>query len=189
MGQNSTTGMQKRLFVAISLLEDVKKRLFRFVEKEYGDLPVRWVRWENFHLTLNFLGYVPDENISDICEAIRNAVQNLQSFELEFVKIEPGPNSETKKMIWAAGKKSEELSNLKYQLDKVLGFHAREKREFRPHITLGRIRKEKWRKILPEPEVEKDFKFSVPVSSIELYESKFEKGKRVYYILESFLLA
>ena len=48
--------MQKRLFVAISLPEDIKKRLFRFVEKEYKNLPVKWVRQENFHLTLNFLG-------------------------------------------------------------------------------------------------------------------------------------
>ncbi|PIU77955.1 MAG: RNA 2',3'-cyclic phosphodiesterase [Candidatus Moranbacteria bacterium CG_4_10_14_3_um_filter_44_15] len=231
--------MQKRLFVAIGLPEDVKKRLFRFVEKEYGDLPacpapqlrlhgsnrlsrrikdqnrlwcgVKWVRWENFHLTLIFLGYVSDENILGVCEVIQSAVQDFQSFELEFVKIEPGPTDEIKKMIWATGEKSDELSDLKYRLDKALGFHVGEKREFRPHITLGRIRKEKWRKILPrttecydhlsagrqdksvvrgkpEPEVERDFKFSVSVNSIELYESKFEKGKRVYYILESFLL-
>jgi len=231
--------MQKRLFVAISLPEDVKKRLFRFVEKEYGDLPacpapqlrlhdsnrlsgriknqnrlwrgVKWVRWENFHLTLNFLGYVPDENILGVCEVIRNAVQDFQSFELEFVKIEPGPNNEIKKMIWVTGEKSDELSDLKYRLDKALGFHTGEKREFKPHITLGRIRKEKWRKILPratkhynhlsagrqdksvvrgepEPNMERDFKFSISVNSIELYESKFEKGKRVYYVLESFPL-
>ena len=87
-----------------------------------------------------------------------------------------------------AGEKSEELSELKYQLDKALGFFVREKKEFRPHITLGRIRKEEWKKISPEPDIERDFVFSVPVSSIELFESKFEKGKRVYYILESFPL-
>jgi 2'-5' RNA ligase len=180
--------MQKRVFSAIGLPEDIKKRLFRFVEKEYPSLPVRWVRLENFHLTLEFLGYVPDENIPDICEAVRSATQNLQPFELNFEKIEAGPNSETKKMIWVTGEKSEELSNLKYQLDKALGFRPGEKREFRPHITLGRIRKEKWKKISPEPDVSRDFKFSVPVNSIELYESKFEKGKRVYYVLESFPL-
>ncbi|MDI6778186.1 MAG: RNA 2',3'-cyclic phosphodiesterase [Patescibacteria group bacterium] len=180
--------MQKRLFVAASLPEDVKKRLFRFVEKEYRDLPVKWVRKENFHLTLNFLGYIPEENIPEICDSIREAAENVQSFELEFQKMEFGPKKDAKKMIWASGEKSEELSELKYRLDKTLGFHSGEKRKFRPHITLGKIIKEKWRKILPEPEVEKNFVFSVPVSSIELFESKFEKGKRVYYILESFSL-
>ena len=180
--------MQKRLFVAISLPEDVKKRLFRFVEKEHKNLPVKWTRKENLHLTLNFLGYTADENVVNVCEAIRNAVQEFQSFELAFEKVGMGPNSEVKKMIWASGEKSEELSGLKYQLDKALGFRAGEKREFQPHITLGRIDKSRWRKISPEPDAERNFKFSVPVGSIELYESKFEKGKRVYYVLESFSL-
>jgi len=195
----------------MNLPEDIKKRLFRFVEKEYQDLPVRWVRKENFHLTLNFLGYVAGENIPELCESIRKVAKNIQSFELEFQKIEAGPDNRVKKMIWATGEKSEELAELKYQLDKALGFLAREKREFRPHITLGRIKREQWRKIFPratehrshqatgqvdrsgtgdkpELDVSRDFKFSVPVSLVELYESKFEKGKRVYYVLESFSL-
>ena len=180
--------MQKRLFVAVTLPEDVKKRLFRIVEKEYMNLPVRWVRKENFHLTLNFLGYIPEEDIPEVCESVRVAVKNAQPFELEFRKIEVGPGGKIKKMVWATGEKSDELSELKHQMDKLLGFHARDKREYRPHITLGRIKRETWRKISPEPDIGKDFVFSVPVSSVELYESKFEKGKRIYYILESFEL-
>ena len=180
--------MQKRLFMAISLPEDIKKRLFRFVEKEYKNLPVKWVRQENFHLTLNFLGYILDENVLNICKSVQEVAKNFQSFELQFTGAELGPNSDTKKMIWIAGEKSKELSELKYQLDKSLGFFVREKKNFRPHITLGRIRKEEWRKIQPEPSVERNFRFSVPVSSVEIFESKFEKGKRVYYALESFSL-
>ena len=180
--------MQKRLFVAISLPEDIKKRLFRFVEKEYKDLPVKWSRQENLHVTLNFLGYILDENVLSICQSIQDIAEKIQSFELQFTGIEPGPSSERKKMIWTVGEKSEELSELKYQLDKALGFFVRGKRDFNPHINLGRIKKEKWRKILPEPSVARSLKFSIPVSSIELFESKFEKGKRIYYILESFSL-
>lgn len=180
--------MQKRLFVAIRLPEDIKKRLFRFVEKEYKNFPVKWSRQENFHLTLNFLGYILDENILNICESVQKASENINSFELQFTGAELGPNSERKKMIWAAGEKSKELSELKYQLDKALRFFAKEKKDFRPHITLGRIQKDKWKKIQPEPSVERNFRFSVPVSSVEIFESKFEKGKRVYYVLESFPL-
>lgn len=180
--------MQKRLFVAVTLPEDVKKRLFRIVEKEYVNLPVKWVRKENLHLTLNFLGYVSEENLPEICESVREAVKNMQPFELEFQKIEAGPGGKIKKMVWATGERSSELSELKHQMDKWLGFHAREKREYRPHITLGRIKREAWRKISPEPDVGKNFVFFVPVSSVELFESKFEKGKRIYYVLESFPL-
>jgi RNA 2',3'-cyclic 3'-phosphodiesterase len=180
--------MQKRLFLAISLPDDIKKRLFRIVEKEYGDLPVKWSRQENFHLTLNFLGYIPEENIPEICETIRTAVEGLPFFELEFRKMEIGPDKERKKMIWVSGEKSADLAELKYRLDKALGFHVREKKEFQPHITLGRIIKKEWKKISPQPDVEKKFVFSVPVSSLDLFESKLEKGKRTYYVMESFVL-
>lgn len=180
--------MQKRLFLAISLPEDVKKRLFRFVEKEYRNLPVKWVQRENLHITLIFLGYTPEEKIPEICEAIGEKLAGVSSFELEFQNFQVGPNKEAKKMIWAAGEKSGELAELKYRLDKALGAYIPEKKEFRPHITLGRIIKREWGKISPEPEVEKKFTFSVPVGSVELFESKFEKGKRVYYVLESFSL-
>lgn len=180
--------MQKRIFLAISLPEDVKKRLFRFVEKEFGDLPVKWTRKENLHLTLNFLGYVAEENIPGICEDARKAADNSQAFELLFEKTESGPRPDSPKMIWATGEKSDALAKLKFQLEKTLGFQAREKKDFRPHITLGRIVGAKWKKIAPEPEVERSFVFSVPVSSFEIFESKFEKGKREYFVLESFSL-
>lgn len=180
--------MQKRLFTAISLPEETKKRLFRFVSKEYKNLPVKWVRQENFHITLNFLGYIPVEKIPEICKSIQKVSESEGSFELQFTKAKIGPNLENKKMIWAVGEKSEELSELKYRLDKALGLFVREKREFKPHITLGRIQKKKWKKIHPEPFIERSLNFFVPVSSIEILESRFEKGKRVYYILESFSL-
>jgi RNA 2',3'-cyclic 3'-phosphodiesterase len=180
--------MQKRLFIAINLPEDIKKRLFRFVEKEYSDLPVKWSRQENFHLTLNFLGYIPEESIPEICEILRKAVEGLPSFDVEFQKMEIGPNKERKKMIWASGEKTEDLAKLRYRLDKALGFQIREKKELRPHITLGRIIKKKWKEMSPEPDPERKLKFSVPVSCVDLFESKLEKGKRVYYVMESFML-
>ena len=180
--------MQKRLFVAVSLPKDIKKRLFRFVEKEYGNFPVKWARFENFHLTMNFLGYIPEENIPEICVSVREKIEKIQSFELEFEEIETGPKTDVQKMIWATGKIHFELTELKSQLDKALGQHVRGKRGFRPHITLGRIERKKWEKMIPKPDVRRKFVFAVPVTSVELYESRFEKGKRVYYILESFQL-
>ncbi len=186
-GQNSTTGMQKRLFLAVSLPEDIKKRLFRFVEKEYARLPIRRVRRENLHLTINFLGYVPDEDIPDICEVFQDIAGSIDSFEIEFEKTEIGPNKENPKMIWAAGKTCQKLAELKFRLDKALRIRGREREEFRPHITLGRIKRSEWKKVSPS-DMERKFFFSIPVNSVELFESKFEKGKRVYYVLDSFSL-
>ena len=107
---------------------------------------------------------------------------------MRFTGAELGPNSKSKKMIWVTGEKSRELSKLKNELDKSLGFFEREMKDFKPHITIGRVRKKEWKKIHPEPSVDRNFRFSIPVSSVEIFESRFEKGKRVYYKLESFSL-
>jgi 2'-5' RNA ligase len=180
--------MQKRLFIGISVPEDVKKRIFRVVQKEYGDLPVKWTSQSNLHLTLNFLGYTPEEKIPELCEVVRSAVSGAPSFELNFSKFDFGPNKTAKKMVWAVGERSEELENIKYALDRSFCFVLPEKHSFLPHITLGRIRKNLWEKTCPDADIEKNFSFSFPVSSVELLESRFEKGKRVYYIMETFPL-
>ncbi len=180
--------MQKRLFVAISLPEDIKKRLFRFVQKEYKDLPVRWGRSENYHITLNFLGYIQGERIPEICDRLEKVAGQIEAATLDFSRVEPGPKKDSPKLIWAAGEKSEAMAALKNKLDEYLGMYFRDRKGFAPHITLGRIKKRDWQKLEQEPEIERDFKFSVPVNSIELYESMFEKGKRAYYALESFPL-
>jgi len=180
--------MQKRIFLGISLPEDIKKRLFRFVEKEYKDLPVKWVRQENFHLTLNFLGYTQEEKIPEICEKIRQATENSKVCDIEFLRVETGPSKKIKRLIWLTGEKNSDLAELKNNLDRSLGTLLRERKDFVSHITLGRLKKREWENMEEEPAIEKKFQFSVPVSSVELFESKFEKGKRIYYVLESFPL-
>jgi 2'-5' RNA ligase len=180
--------MQKRLFIGISAPNDIKKRIFRLIGKEYDNLPIRWVVQDNFHLTLNFLGYVQEEKIPEICEAIRSAAGGVPSFGLVFREIDFGPSRETKKMIWALGEKCKDLEDLKYRLDRNLGFVVREKKKFLPHINLGRVKKNDWKKLSPEPEIGKSFNFSFTVSSVDLIESRFEKGKRIYYVMESFPL-
>jgi len=180
--------MQKRLFIGVPMPDDIKKKLAKIIEREYHDLPVRWGRKENLHLTLSFLGYVQEEAIPEICRNIDEAVKNIEIFDLNFGKIDFGPSEENKKMIWLVGEKSKALGELKFNLDKELGFFIRERRELKPHATLGRIRKKMWVKLNPEPEIKKDFKVGFSVISVDLMESKFEKGKRVYYTLESFPL-
>jgi len=180
--------MQKRLFIGISIPDDIKKRIFRLIGKEFDNFPVKWVGQRNFHLTLNFLGYIQEEKIPEICNAIRSATENISSFELSFCGIGFGPNREQKKMIWALGADCQELENLKYSLDKKLGFAVRDKKKFLPHINLGRIKKTEWQKLSPEPELKKNFSFSFSASSVDLIESRFEKGKRIYYAIENFPL-
>jgi RNA 2',3'-cyclic 3'-phosphodiesterase len=180
--------MQRRIFVGVPIPDDIKKRIFHVVKKDFWDLPVAWTPKENYHLTLNFLGFTLEENIPEICDAIREAVAEEKFFEVEFSVIESGPSQKSKRLVWITGAESQELSALKSNLDQSLVSEHMERRKFIPHVTLGRIKKGGPDALRQVRDLKRKINFSVPVNSVELYESKFEKGKRIYYVMESFEL-
>ena len=66
---------KKRLFVAINLPEEIKKNLFCF-KNRYLEIPARWTKKENLHITLYFIGYVSEKNLEKIREALKEITLN-----------------------------------------------------------------------------------------------------------------
>jgi 2'-5' RNA ligase len=184
--------MQKRhrIFIAINLPEKIKKELADFQNK-WPELPARWTSLDNIHITLEFLGYLTDQELADVCKITKEVVKRHNSFSINLNKICYGPADKIPpRMIWVSGEKSKELFELKNDLEKSLLESVRfapEKREFAPHITLARIRQWDWRKIEPEerPDINEDIDFSFFVDSIEIMESNLRRGGAEYSILES----
>lgn len=209
---------RQRIFIAINLPEDIRDKLTDYQKKieglftpyrsgASGSGPIRWTKLNNIHITLVFLGYVGNEELVEICKIAKEVAARSTPFEVNLNKICYGPTdkkpySETSsltgrpavsgnrppRMVWAVGKRSEEFSALKEDLDKSLA--SLENREFIPHITLGRIRKWEWQRIEPEemPEVEEEINLSFPVDSIEVMESVLKRDGPKYVILESAFL-
>ncbi len=179
---------RRRIFIAINLPEDVKKKLAGYKEK-WPELPIKWTKLNNIHITLAFLGYITDEELVEVCKAVKEAGSRHSSFSVNLIKICYGPlrlrSGQVPRMVWAMGEKSEEFASLKDDLDKSLTIS--EKRQFSPHITLGRIRKWEWQRIEPEeaPSVDEEIGLSFPVDSIEIMESVLKRGGPEYIILES----
>lgn len=180
---------RRRIFIAINLPEDVKRKLAEYQAK-WPELPVRWTKPKNIHITLDFIGYVTDEELLEVCKTTKQVASRNACFDINLIKICYGPtDKKPPRMIWAVGEKSEEFTSLKNDLDKSLA--TSENREFSPHITLGRIRKWEWQRIEPEerPEVNEDISLSFSVDSIEIMESVLKRGGAEYTILESFNLS
>lgn len=176
--------MQHKIFVGIQLPEGIKKRLAQTMEK-WQDLPVKWIPVDNLHATLLFLGYVNDEDVVSVCDTIREIAQESQSFDLLFQNIALAPDEQTPRMFWLKGEESEDMKVLVEKLEHALKKTDIEKKSFRPHVTLGRIRKEKW-EVLPEkPIIDQKFSTSVPASSVEIFESIMVNGKSKFIVLES----
>ncbi len=175
-----------RIFIAINLPRDVKKEII-FYQKKWENLPVRWVKEANLHLTLVFIGYVEEEGLFNIFEAARKIAKNHQPFSIYFQRICLGPPNTTPRMFWVEGEKSQELAILKNDLGRKLsGLKSKtEAREFKPHITSGRIRMVEWRHLQKKPKIEEKISLTVPVNSIEVMESKLKPTGPDYFVLES----
>jgi len=189
--------MRHRVFIAINLPEDIKKKLVSYQEEIdvfFNENVIRWTKKDNLHITLAFLGYVQDDEIVEICELTKSAGQKQEPFSLNLIKICYGPPKKMPpRMIWSEGEKSKELARLKNGLEMSLlesensGFRNKEDRAFSPHITLGRIRAWQWKQINQEerPTVEKEISLSFDVNSIEIMESQLKRTGPEYTILES----
>ncbi len=154
-----------------------------------------WVALERLHLTLNFLGDVPDRDIPDICKCIQTAIAGVEEFEVEIVGIGAFPHHDRPRVVWAGvGFGRDELSTLQARLAAALqqlGF-ASDRETFKPHLTLGRAGREgafpgHLTHVMRELE-----HYAFGVSSIDevvLYASYREKSGPHYVPMASFDLA
>lgn len=155
--------MRHRVFIAINLPEDIKNKLADFQYK-WPELPARWTKKENLHITLEFLGYLTDEEILDVIERTKEQSSKQESYSITLNKIIYGPPNKPPRMVWAVGDKY--------------------------HITLARLKQWEFRKMESEerPEVSEDINLQFEVNSIEVMESELKRTGPEYSILQSCLL-
>jgi 2'-5' RNA ligase len=198
--------MRHRIFIAINLPKEIKEVLiqkikkieesFNFYKDEFSfSGPLKWVKPDNLHLTLAFLGYVKDEDLPKIIEMVKEISKKHSPFSVNFLKIAYSePKHKIPRMIWVVCEKNKELFNLQEDLKKSLSSFGitdlETERDFLPHITLARIKKWEFRKIDPEevPEVDEILNLSFEVKSIEIMESHLKREGAEYTILESYPL-
>ncbi|MCL6472495.1 MAG: RNA 2',3'-cyclic phosphodiesterase [Firmicutes bacterium] len=133
-----------RLFVGIELPSHLKHVLYNISEPLRSQLSnTRWVSPENIHLTLKFLGSTEDEKLDEIVNAIENAIKNFRKFYFSLDSVGGFPSSRKARVLWVGiSHGSSELIELSKAIEESLaplGFEI-EKKPFKPHITLARIR-------------------------------------------------
>jgi len=136
-----------RTFVAVPIPEPLILAAGDYQEYlKQLEAPVRWVRPENLHITLKFLGDVDSSRLQGVIFAIRAALASETSFSAALGGSGVFPNSRSPRVIWmGVDQGASRLSRLVNRVETAvagLGFE-RETRPFRPHITLGRVKSNK----------------------------------------------
>ncbi|MFQ5862219.1 MAG: RNA 2',3'-cyclic phosphodiesterase [Candidatus Brocadiales bacterium] len=137
-----------RTFVAVEVDEAIKNRFRELQEKlkEAGG-DVRWVDTGNIHVTLKFLGYIEDTNLSLVKDIIQEAVSGLKSFCVEFEGVGAFPRLERPRVVFisikdTSGSLSKINSRLEEKFFTKLGIE-KENRRYSPHLTIGRVKSTK----------------------------------------------
>lgn len=186
-----------RLFVACEVPDEVKEAIGKTIEglRKKSGPAVRWIKPEGVHVTLKFLGEVPVKKLPAVKLAIQEAVVGHSPFELEFSNIGTFGGREGLRIMWVgiAGDvlRLEALVRAVNAALAVVGFEP-ERRPFRPHLTLGRVRDEIGTRHRAEIEVAVG-KTDVPgvswrTSQVSLMRSKLGPGGASYEVLATFPL-
>lgn len=136
---------QIRAFIAVELPPPTRDMLAGVVRHLASrvDGGVRWSRPESLHLTLRFLGNIDEETVPALSDAVSRSAVSAHTFELALGRIGGFERLRAMRVIWmSVAGDLEPLTELYRSLEsglESLGF-ARERRAFRPHITLGRVR-------------------------------------------------
>ena len=164
--------MSRRLFVAISLNEDMRQQISAVRQKVNG---VRWIDPDNYHLTVCFIGNVEENALADIKIALQEISAEQVSFNLEFDKIIWAPPNRPPRMIWAQFKKNQSFTELSKEVHQRLSIPFGQ--EPIPHVTLARIKGAVKIKALAQPELSNN---KLKVSSLQLMESELTPTGSVY---------
>jgi 2'-5' RNA ligase len=126
-----------RLFVAIDLPENARERIANLCTGVRG---ARWVRFEQLHLTLRFIGDATDRQFHAIEEAL-SCVRGTP-FEIRLVGVGHFPPRGRPRVLWVGIEPSSELLALQESVERNLqkAGIAPERRKFHPHITVARLR-------------------------------------------------
>jgi 2'-5' RNA ligase len=124
-----------RCFVAVELPKRMRDEIGR-IEDGLRMPGLRLVRPDLCHVTLKFLGDVPEDKIADICNALKSV--QMEPFEAAVRGIGAFPGRSIR-VVWLGleGNFSELHRSVDESLSR-LGFE-REGRQFNPHVTLGRV--------------------------------------------------
>ena len=182
-----------RLFVALEIPSTVRDNLAALIKSLRAVSPqTRWVRPENLHVTLKFIGEVPEAKLAGIREGLAS-VRSEEPVALDFRGLGFFPNEKHPRVFWAGIETSPNLKTLAADIDgttEKLGI-AREQRPFSPHLTIARFEPprlpEKLRAAIQE-NAALDFG-SLRTSQFHLIESKLKPSGAEYTTVESFTFA
>lgn len=173
-----------RAFIAFDIPKEIKD-YFLHLQKQLDAESARVVFPSDFHLTLKFLGDIPETKIEKIKEFLSKIP--FEAFTAKLDGTGTFPSEQRINVFWVGIKPADKINSVQKAVDNALKDIFPPDSRFHPHITLARVKfikdknkfKESLKKIKIEP---KEFK----ISSFKLIKSTLTKQGAVYEDIAEF---
>jgi RNA 2',3'-cyclic 3'-phosphodiesterase len=179
-----------RLFTGIDVPYQMRRNLELLLELLKPKARIAWSPLANLHVTTKFVGEWPDARLEELKEALRGVAAPAGKMKIGIRGLGWFPNPHHPRVLYVAVQAGPELAELARATGEAcaaLGIEV-EAKEYRPHLTLARIRTE-------EPLVElKRAIAQLPsddfggwtAEAFHLYQSQLRPGGAIYTKLESY---
>lgn len=179
-----------RAFVAIALDDAARRataKVITALRAGAGGESVRWVRPENLHVTLCFLGNVALARLGVLVERLRPAAAALRPFSMQLGAVTVFPSERKPRVVSCEVGPAPTLSRIAEAVAQAAARAeiALETRPFRPHLTLGRFR-ERTRRGVTASVTGVDQ--SVRVDEIVMFRSELQRTGAHHFPLERIAL-
>ncbi len=146
-----------RTFLAVELPAPLKQALTRLqadvrnrISRELSPgMRIQWVRPDSIHLTVKFLGNIPEDHVDDLRSLVGDTLRSLAPFSIDVAGLGVFPDLRAPRVLWlglssrsSEGSPTTALSHLAATVEHCvegLGYPP-ESRPFNPHLTLARIK-------------------------------------------------
>ncbi|MDY0132117.1 MAG: RNA 2',3'-cyclic phosphodiesterase [Desulforegulaceae bacterium] len=140
-------GKQIRTFIAAKIPPEECEKIKNLQGLLGNELKsIKWVKPENIHLTLRFLGNINELSKSEIIENLDSALEGFLALNMGFSGFGVFPDKKRPRVLWTGleGDLSP-LSLMTVKIRENLEHHGfqKDKEHFHPHITIGRFKKNK----------------------------------------------
>jgi len=183
----------KRTFIAIKIpLNEALTHVIGVLKNTLQVSKINWINDNSSHVTLHFLGNTSLEHIETVKKIIAEVSQNYLTTEIEINGLGIFKHNGRPSVIWAGIKKCDSIISIQNDLSEKLPEHGFtvERRAFKPHLTLGRIKNlADTLPLINTVNAYKNYQFGTAhISCIHYYESLLKPEGPEYKVLSTFKL-
>jgi RNA 2',3'-cyclic 3'-phosphodiesterase len=178
-----------RLFIAINLSDRHRQAIASATAPLRATAPaVTWVATDCLHVTMKFLGEQSDDSVDALRQSLEPVVRRYHTMRLDVGGVGAFPHLRSPRVFWMGMTGEPKLELLHHDLEvacDALG-HELDGRAFRPHITLGRVRRElppRERDLLAAAARDVRYAATLDVRSVDLMRSDLSASGPRYTVL------